>query len=93
MDYLCSKRLQIIIILWIYSESMISSIVYLCTLIFEKTHLDSITRQKMHCLIFIFFKTSIAKSENADRNKRGLKQSLLFSQDFGPEIGFLWSHT
>jgi hypothetical protein len=37
---------------------MISSFVYLCALIFEKTHLDLITYQKMHCLIFIFFKIS-----------------------------------
>jgi hypothetical protein len=33
------------------SKSMISSFIYLCAVIFEKTHLDLITCQKTHCLM------------------------------------------
>jgi hypothetical protein len=40
------KLSHVMYVLWIYPKSMISSFIYLCTFIFEKTHLDLITCQK-----------------------------------------------
>jgi hypothetical protein len=49
---------------------MISSFVYLCPLIFEKTHLDLITRNR-HCLI-LFLKMSLIFF-NCNKKKEGFE--------------------
>ncbi len=74
----------IIYILWIYLESMISSFIYLCALIFEKTHLDLITCQKTQCFIYVC--VEIDSSYLQDINAWSMMVNLGAMKDLEPFI-------
>jgi hypothetical protein len=56
---------------------MISSFVYLCALIYEKPHLELITCQKMHSLIFSFFKMSLTFFKTITKKKNGFETKTI----------------